>query len=98
MFAARDQENLVHARQTTAAAKPLNQGVKHLQPKTPGNKAPKTPFKIPLNDENDPLRVGGKTGLKTTGKGNENVLQSNKKEGGGNKNVFITPGEASLPS
>lgn len=53
MFAARaDQENAVHAHQQAAAAKPLNQGIKGLAAKTPGNRAPKTPFKIPLNDEN----------------------------------------------
>jgi hypothetical protein len=91
MLAARDQENLVHARQTTAAAKPLNQGIRQLQPKTPGNKVPKTPFKVPLNDENDPLRIGGKTGLKINGKGNENLLQSTKKDVVVSKNAFVTP-------
>ncbi|WEW60027.1 hypothetical protein PRK78_005510 [Emydomyces testavorans] len=59
MLAARDQENLVHSHQTAAAAKPLNQGIRSLQPKTPGNKVPKTPFRIPLNDENNPLTFGG---------------------------------------
>lgn len=68
MFAARaDQENFVHAQQTIAAAKPMNQGVRGLQGKTPGNKAPKTPFKVPLNDENEAGKTG-KGGLKTNGK------------------------------
>ncbi|KAB8337103.1 hypothetical protein FH972_021407 [Carpinus fangiana] len=37
MLARRDQENFVHAQQTAAAAKPLNQSVRGLAPKTPGN-------------------------------------------------------------
>ncbi|KAJ8608048.1 hypothetical protein MRB53_039883 [Persea americana] len=37
MFAYRDQENLVDQQQQAAAAKPLNQGIKGLAPKTPGN-------------------------------------------------------------
>jgi hypothetical protein len=61
MFAARDQENLVHGHQQVAASKPLNQGTRGLQPKTPGNKYPKTPLKVPLNDENAPVAVGGKS-------------------------------------
>ena len=68
MLAARDQENLVHGHQAAAAAKPLNQGLGQLLPKTPGNKVPKTPFKVPLNDENILGGLGGgKTGLKTVG-------------------------------
>lgn len=63
MFAARDQENLVHAHQSAAAGKPLNQGVRTLQPKTPGNNL-KTPFRPARNDENRNLTLkGGKTGL-----------------------------------
>ena len=90
MLAARDQENLVHGHQTTAAAKPLNQGIKQLAPKTPGNKVPKTPFKLPLNDENGTF-AGGKTNLKTNLKGNENVPFGGKKAGLGDKNAFVTP-------
>ena len=78
MLAARDQENLVHGHQTVAASKPLNQGTRGLQPKTPGNKYPKTPLKIPLNDENAPGGFGGKSGK---GKGLET----------GGKNAFVTP-------
>lgn len=78
MLARRDQENLVNTHQTTAAAKPLNQGVKQLPPKTPG----KTPFKVSLNDENNPLAFG-----KRTVKGN-GPRQENAKPG---KDVFATP-------
>ncbi|OJJ81160.1 uncharacterized protein ASPGLDRAFT_50691 [Aspergillus glaucus CBS 516.65] len=77
MLAVRDQENLVHAHQTVAAGKPLNQGTK-----TPGARAPKTPFKVPLNDENGPLAFGKKT-VKATGKGNENLKPA--------KDAFVTP-------
>ncbi|KAL4959152.1 uncharacterized protein BDV14DRAFT_185308 [Aspergillus stella-maris] len=83
MLALRDQENLVHAHQTVAASKPLNQSTRQLQPKTPGNRAPKTPFKVPLKDENDPLAFGKKT-LKTGGKQNENANPSA-------KDAFVTP-------
>jgi hypothetical protein len=63
MLAARDQENLVHAHQSAAAGKPLNQGVRALQPKTPGNNL-KTSFRPAKNDEtrNQTLK-GAKTGL-----------------------------------
>ncbi|KAI4124613.1 MAG: hypothetical protein LQ347_005673 [Umbilicaria vellea] len=92
MLAARDQENLVHGHQAAAAAKPLNQGGKQLAPKTPGNKVPKTPFKIPLNDENGPAGFGGgKTVLKNGAKGNENFMTVRKKGGLGDKNAFVTP-------
>ncbi len=83
MLALRDQENLVHTHQTVAASKPLNQSTKQLQPKTPGNRAPKTPFKVPLKDENDPLTFGKKT-VKTIGKQNENARPSV-------KDAFVTP-------
>ena len=83
MLALRDQENLVHAHQTVAASKPLNQGARTLQPKTPGARAPKTPFKIPLNDENDPLAFGKKT-VKGTGKQKDNTKLSV-------KDAFATP-------
>lgn len=91
MLASRDQENLLYGQQAAAASKPLNQGVRQLAPKTPGNKAPKTPFKIPLNDENALGEFGGgKNGLKTVGKGNGNLVEGEKK-GLANKNAFITP-------
>jgi hypothetical protein len=78
-----DQENFVHEQQTAAAAKPLNQGIRAFAAKTPGNKAPKTPFKVPLNDENNQYN-GGKSVLKTNGKGLNNTA-------GKNKNAFVTP-------
>ncbi|KAH0548128.1 hypothetical protein GP486_008144, partial [Trichoglossum hirsutum] len=88
MLAVRDQENLVHNRQTAAASKPLNQGVKHVAPKTPGARAPKTPFKVPLNDENAAGRGGVKSVMKTVNKANENLMS-----GGvpGDRTAFITP-------
>ncbi len=90
LLAARDQENLAYGHQQIAAAKPLNQGVRQLPPKTPGNKAPKTPFKKPLNDENLPFG-GGKTNLRTNGQGNENILGGGKKVTLVDRSVFITP-------
>lgn len=75
MLALRDQENLVNTHQTAAAAKPLNQGMKQLAPKTPGRQ-------IPLRDENNPLVFG-----KNTVKGNGN-RQDNGKPG---KMVPVTP-------
>ena len=92
MLAARDQENLVHGHQAAAASKQLNQGTRQLPPKTPGKKAPKTPFKIPLNDENGAVgNGGGKTGLMLNGKGNENLTVRDKKGGMGGQNAFVTP-------
>src|SRR4051812_37217675 len=90
MFAAHDQENFVHLQQTAAAAKPLNQGLKAFGSKTPAGKAPKTPFKIPLNDENAPLQ-GGKSVLRTNAKGNENLLNTVKRGPEFDKSAFITP-------
>lgn len=77
MLAARDQENLVHARQTAAAGKPLNQSIRALHPKTPGGT--KTPFPPAQYDENRPLDPKG---LNTTGKDGPGKLD---------KNLFITP-------
>lgn len=82
MLAHRDQENLVHSHQTAAASKPLNQNVKPLQPRTPGTRLPKTPFKVPLNDENDPLTFGKKT-IRGSGRRNENAKPA--------KDAFQTP-------
>jgi hypothetical protein len=87
MLAARaDQENAVHARQTAGAAKPLNQGVQGLTAKTTGNRAPKTPFKVALNDENE-MGKAGKGGLGTNGKNLGGKQQGSKVE----KNLFQTP-------
>ncbi|KAI1920744.1 hypothetical protein LOZ52_005403 [Ophidiomyces ophidiicola] len=95
MLAAKDQENLVHSHQTVAAAKPLNHDVRSLQPKTPGNKVPKTPFRIPLNDENNPLTFGG-LGKQTAGPRlfqaqKENVVRQAGKDGLGEKRPLATP-------
>lgn len=51
-----DQENLTTSHQTTAANKPLNQSIRSLQPKTPGNNL-KTPFRG-RNDENTFINIG----------------------------------------
>ena len=92
MLAARDQENLVHGHQQAAASKPLNQSTRQLAPKTPGNKPPKTPFKVPLNDENGPGAFGGgKTGGKVNGRGDENFTIVGKKGGLSDKDAFKTP-------
>ena len=98
MLAARDQENLAYSHQTNAASKPLNQGIRGLQSKTPGQRAPKTPFKASLNDENDPAAFGTQQkGLKTTFRGEGGLLQT-KKDGKLDNNAFITPmGMAMLP-
>ena len=90
VLAANDQENLVHNFQAAAAGKPLNAGLKGFGAKTPGNKVPKTPFKVPLNDENAVFR-GGKSVLKTNGKGGENLLMTTKKGGKLDENAFVTP-------
>ncbi|PGH11486.1 hypothetical protein AJ79_04861 [Helicocarpus griseus UAMH5409] len=90
MLAARDQENLVHVHQTTAAGKPLNQGTRQLQPKTPGLRAPKTPFRVPLNDENNSLAFGGKRTVKANNAQNENLLRSGKDSIAGG-NALVTP-------
>ncbi|KAL8687929.1 MAG: hypothetical protein Q9218_006032 [Villophora microphyllina] len=89
MLAARDQENLVHGHQAAAAAKPLNQGIKQLPPKTPGNKPTKTPLRVPLNDENGGGLFGG--GKKTVAKGNENTIFGPSKGGKLESKAFITP-------
>jgi hypothetical protein len=76
-LAARDQENAIRNIAIGPAGKPLNAGVKGPGAKTPGNKASKTPFKLPLNDENI-FKQGGKSVLK--GKG-----------GQADENAFLTP-------
>lgn len=82
ILAANDQENRVRAFQAGAAGKSVNNGsLKPLGAKTPGPRAPKTPFKVPLNDENATFRTG-KSGMKTVGKGTA---------GGFEKNAFVTP-------
>jgi hypothetical protein len=72
-LAAHDQENAIRNISIGPGGKPLNAGSKGPGAKTPGNKAPKTPFKVPLNDENV-FKQAGKSVLKTNGKGNENAF------------------------
>ncbi|KAK5113912.1 hypothetical protein LTR85_010445 [Meristemomyces frigidus] len=87
MFATRgNNENAIYDQQTAAASKPLNQGVKGLAPKTPGNKAPKTPFKVPLNDENAAFGNG-----KTSGKGKDGGLFAKGEGGKAERSAFVTP-------
>lgn len=76
MLALRDQENLVNTHQTAAAAKPLNQGINKIPPKTPGKS-------VPLNDENNPRAFG-----KGTIKGNKSRQENGKPA----LNAFVTPG------
>lgn len=88
------QENLVNAHQTAAASKPLNQGARVLPPKTPGKTLPKTPFRLPLHDENRPLTFGKGLGA-GVGKGilkgqDENAVQQGKGKGV-EKKVLATP-------
>lgn len=83
MFSTRtNQENAVYQQQQATAAK--NHGVNNLAPKTPGYKAPKTPFKVTLNDENVTLGAG-----KTGGKGKG--LFGDGKDGKVDPSAFVTP-------
>lgn len=83
MFATRDQENFVHAQQTTAANKPLNQGIRALNPRTPG--PARTPFRRALNDENKQLTVIGQKTVLKDGPGRLD------------RNVFATPAPSRAP-
>jgi len=74
----RDQENLAHAHQQVAAAKPLNQGVRGLAPKTPGNNANRN-------------GVNGRTGRANRGQDDENMFLGGGKTGKTGKPTFITP-------
>ncbi|KAH8898509.1 hypothetical protein GQ53DRAFT_742527 [Thozetella sp. PMI_491] len=69
LAAHRDQENRVLAHQAAGASK------QQLQAKTPGARFPKTPLKIPLNDENVNKTLGGKSVLQTkNGAGKSNMV------------------------
>ena len=81
-LAAHDQENAVRSLQVGPGGKPLNAAPKSFGSKTPANKAPKTPFKLQLNDENNFTRGG-----KQDGKGG--LFMTTQK--GGNASAFITP-------
>lgn len=85
MLAAHDQENLVVHRQSGKT-----QGNGTLAPKTPGARYPKTPLKIPLNDENGPHAFGGGKSVlqpRARGTGAENALTVSK----GDKSIMVTP-------
>ncbi|EFE30739.1 uncharacterized protein ARB_02438 [Trichophyton benhamiae CBS 112371] len=89
------QENLVNAHQTAAASKPLNQGVRHLLPKTPGKLPPKTPFRLPLHDENRPLTfgkgLGAGIGKSVVLKGQDENAALQGKGKGADKKALATP-------
>ncbi|KAH6640981.1 hypothetical protein F5144DRAFT_484001 [Chaetomium tenue] len=80
-----DQEN-VYTHQAGASKQ-------QLQAKTPGARFPKTPLKVPLNDENSNHGFGGKSALR--GKGNnENILTVGKGANGlgkSGKSAMVTP-------
>ena len=84
MFSTRNnQENAVYQQQQATAAK--NHGVNNLAPKTPGYKAPKTPLKVTLNDENVTFGAG-----KTGGKGKDGLFGDGK-GGKVDPSAFVTP-------
>ena len=66
MLAAHNDRENIYAHQAAAASK------QQLQAKTPGARFPKTPLKVPLNDENLNNGLGGKSALRTRGN-NENI-------------------------
>ena len=81
LAAHRDQENLVLHQ--AAGGKSLAQGKGQLQPKTPGARYPKTPLKVPLNDENAVHVLGGKSvlGGRSKAAGNEQMTVKGKQLG-----------------
>lgn len=70
-----DQENLVSIHQANAASK-QHGTTRALQPKTPGARYPKTPLKVPLNDENAVRVLGGKSILTNRPKGDKAQWQT----------------------
>ncbi|RKU42081.1 hypothetical protein DL546_004896 [Coniochaeta pulveracea] len=62
--------------------------VRTLQPKTPGARYPKTPLKVPLNDENAPHGLAGKSILRPKNN-NENMMTVGK----AGKSSFVTPAQ-----
>ncbi|KAF1815976.1 hypothetical protein P152DRAFT_471336 [Eremomyces bilateralis CBS 781.70] len=90
MYATRDQENVFHNRQTAAAAKTRAQTSTSHPIKTPGPRAPKTPFKSKLNDENA-AGNGAETGLKTGRKGLAPQALDGKRKTATKPGIFQTP-------
>ncbi|KAK8101536.1 uncharacterized protein PG998_007051 [Apiospora kogelbergensis] len=90
MLVARDQENLVAHHHNGAA-------LKQQQANRPaGSRYPKTPVKIPLNDENASHVLGGAKSILGNGnrtKGNENVMGTSKGLKGVDRSNFVTPCE-----
>ncbi|KAK8004458.1 Eukaryotic translation initiation factor 3 subunit J [Apiospora arundinis] len=90
MLVARDQENLVAHHHNGAA-------LKQQQANRPaGSRYPKTPVKIPLNDENASHVLGGAKSILGGGnrtKGNENVMGTSKGLKGVDRSNFVTPCE-----
>ncbi|WYZ38926.1 hypothetical protein EsH8_III_000840 [Colletotrichum jinshuiense] len=80
MLALRD-ENAVNAAQATRLAP----GKGQMAPKTPGARYPKTPLRIPLNDENAP--GAGKSALAPKSNANGNIQVTAKKQS------LVTPSE-----
>lgn len=66
MLAAHHNQENVYTHQAGASKQ-------QLQAKTPGARFPKTPLKVPLNDENATNVFGGKSVLRTKGK-DENTM------------------------
>lgn len=83
-----DQENLVSIHQANAATK-QHGTTRTLQPKTPGVRYPKTPLKIPLNDENVVRVLGGKSIITNKTKGDKAQWQTpaGKQTSHGNKDA-----------
>lgn len=92
MLAAHDQENRVFPHHAAA-----NNKQQQLQPKTPGARFPKTPLKVPLNDENATRGLGGKSVLTAKG-GNENVRTIGKGKGLDKSNLLTPMGKKSWMS
>ena len=83
---------MAFSQQAGAVAKQQqNQGIRQLQPKTPGARYPKTPLKVPLNDENANHGLG-KSVLGGRSRGaNENIVTIGKGGKGADKSNWVTP-------
>ncbi|KAK0652225.1 hypothetical protein B0T16DRAFT_405757 [Cercophora newfieldiana] len=83
MLAAHHEQENVYTHQAGASKQ-------QLQAKTQGARFPKTPLKVPLNDENANHGFGGKSALRTKGN-NENIATLGK--GGKPGRAMVTPAE-----
>ncbi|KAK3359238.1 hypothetical protein B0T25DRAFT_91114 [Lasiosphaeria hispida] len=84
MLAAHHNQENVYTHQAGASKQ-------QLQAKTPGARYPKTPLKVPLNDENTHHGFGGKSILRTKGN-NENIATTGR-GGKSGKASMVTPAE-----